>query len=85
MWNSTMPENFGTNARGKVGNEKMEISKAQIDDLLIYYAQTRKLYAEAKGDPQNIKLITGMLLGVEYALEVLGIDYTKELKTSAIK
>lgn len=84
MWSATKTENFGTNVRGNGGNEKMEISKVQIGELLIYYAQTRKLYAEAKGS-QNIKLITGMLLGVEYAMEVLGIDYTKELKTSAIR
>lgn len=58
----------------------MEVSKAQIDSLLIYYASLRKLYGAAKGNSGQQRNISGAINAFEYALEVLGIDYTNGVK-----
>lgn len=58
----------------------MEISNAQIDNLLIYYASLRKLYGATKGNPGQQRNISGAINALEYALEVLGIDYTNGVK-----
>lgn len=60
----------------------MKISNAQIDGLLIYYASLRNLYGAAKGNPGQQRNISGAINALEYALEVLGIDYTKSVKSA---
>lgn len=62
----------------------MEISNAQIDNLLIYYAALRKLYGTEKGNPVQQGTILGAINALEYALEALGIDYTNGVKTRAL-
>ena len=58
----------------------MEITKVQINSLLIYYASLLKLYGEAKGNPERQRNISGAVNALEYTFEVLGIDYTGDLK-----
>lgn len=62
----------------------MEVSKAQIDNLLIYYASLRTLYGTTKGNPGQQRNISGAINALEYALEVLGIDYTNGVKARAL-
>ena len=68
----------------KEGDEKMEVSKAQIDNLLIYYTSLRNLYGAAKGNLGEQRNISGAINALEYALEVLGIDYSNGVKTRAL-
>jgi hypothetical protein len=62
----------------------MEVSKAQIDSILIYYASLRTLYGTTKGKPGQQRNISGAFNALEYALEVLGIDYTNGVKARAL-
>ena len=66
----------------KGGDEKMEVSNAQINSLLIYYASLRNLYGAAKGNPGQQRNISGAINALEYALEVLGIDYANGIKSA---
>lgn len=62
----------------------MEISNAQIDNLLIYHAALCNLYDAAKGNPGQQRNISCAIHALEYALEVLEIDYTNGVKTRVL-